>query len=125
MEISNDHGVRRERREEARDAGTWICSGGAARELVVMLVDQGYAALDHDVVIWTGGPPAQVMWVMPPSVSALLAARIDRLGEEERAIIGAAAVVGTVFYAEAIAALTGTLLPEVEGGGGGPRPADP
>jgi class 3 adenylate cyclase len=85
-----------------------------AEQLVMMLVDQGYAALDHDVVTWTGGPPAGVRWVMPPSVSALLAARIDRLDDEERTIVGAAAVVGTVFYAEAIAALTGTLVPEVQ-----------
>jgi class 3 adenylate cyclase/tetratricopeptide (TPR) repeat protein len=83
-------------------------------QLVMMLVDQGYAAFDHDVVTWTGGPPAQVTWVMPPSVSALLAARIDRLDDEERAVVGAAAVVGTVFYGEAIAALTGTPLPDVQ-----------
>jgi tetratricopeptide (TPR) repeat protein len=50
---------------------------------------------------------------MPPSVSALLAARIDRLNDDERAIVGCAAVIGTVFYAEAIAALTGTPLPQV------------
>ena len=48
------------------------------------------------------------------SVSALLAARIDRLHDDERAIVGCAAVIGTVFYAEAIAALTGTPLREVQ-----------
>ena len=83
-------------------------------QLVMMLADQGYAALDHDVVVWIGGLPAEVMWVMPPSVSALLAARIDRLSDDERTIVGAAAVVGTVFYGEAIAALTSTPLPEVQ-----------
>ena len=31
--ITNDHGVRRERWEEVRDVGMWICSGGAAREM--------------------------------------------------------------------------------------------
>ena len=83
-------------------------------QLVVMLVDHGYAAPDHDVVTWIGGPPDRVSWAMPPSVSALLAARIDRLSDDERTIVGAASVVGTVFYAEAIAILTGTYLPEVE-----------
>ena len=33
MRSLDDQGVRRERREEARDVGTWICSGGAAREM--------------------------------------------------------------------------------------------
>jgi tetratricopeptide (TPR) repeat protein len=51
---------------------------------------------------------------MPPSVSALLAARIDRLHDDERTIVGCAAVIGTVFYAEAIAALTAIPLPEVQ-----------
>ena len=84
-------------------------------QLVAMLVDEGHAAFANGVATWKGAA-AQVRWVMPPSVSALLAARIDRLPDDERAIIGCAAVIGTVFYAEAIAALTGTPLPEVQRG---------
>ena len=83
-------------------------------QLVAMLVDEGHAALEDGVATWIGGPPANVRWTMPPSVSALLAARIDRLNDDERTIVGCAAVIGTVFYAEAIAALTGTPLPEVQ-----------
>ena len=85
-----------------------------AEQLVAMLADEGHVALAHGVATWTGGPAEEVSWAMPPTVSALLAARIDRLDDDERAIVGCAAVVGTVFYAEAIAALTGTPLPEVQ-----------
>ena len=83
-------------------------------QLVAMLVDEGYASSSNGVATWIGGPAGQVGWAMPPSVSALLAARIDRLNEDERAVVGAAAVIGTVFYAEAIAAITGTPLPDVK-----------
>jgi tetratricopeptide (TPR) repeat protein len=83
-------------------------------QLVAMLVDEGHVALVDGVATWIGGPPAQVSWTMPPSVSALLAARIDRLPEAERTILGCAAVIGTVFYAEAIVALTGTPLSAVQ-----------
>ena len=82
-------------------------------QMVAMLVDEGHADFKDGVATWIGGPPASIRWTMPPSVSALLAARIDRLNGDERAIVGCAAVIGTVFYAEAIAALTGTPLPEV------------
>lgn len=83
-------------------------------QLVAMLVDEGYASRAGDVAAWMGGPPTEVRWAMPPSVSALLAARIDRLPDEQRLIVGCAAVIGTVFYAEAVTALTGTPLPEVQ-----------
>jgi class 3 adenylate cyclase len=82
-------------------------------QMVAMLVDEGHADFKDGVATWIGGPPATIQWTMPPSVSALLAARIDRLNGGERVIVGCAAVIGTVFYAEAIAALTGTPLPEV------------
>ena len=85
-----------------------------AEQLVAMLADEGQVALADGVATWTGGPAEDVRWAMPPSVSALLAARIDRLHDDERAIVGCAAVIGTVFYAEAIVALTGTPLPEVQ-----------
>jgi class 3 adenylate cyclase/tetratricopeptide (TPR) repeat protein len=84
-----------------------------AEQLVAMLADEGHAVLANGVATWTGGPAEDVRWATPPSVSALLAARIDRLHDDERAIVGCAAVIGTVFYAEAITAVTGTPLPEV------------
>jgi class 3 adenylate cyclase len=42
---------------------------------------------------------------VPPTIQALLAARLDRLGVDELHAIGAAAVVGREFWTEAIAAL--------------------
>src|SRR5262249_33032806 len=42
---------------------------------------------------------------VPPTLQALLAARLDRLSTEERTVIEHAAVVGKVFYEDAIAAL--------------------
>jgi class 3 adenylate cyclase/tetratricopeptide (TPR) repeat protein len=85
-----------------------------AEQLVAMLADEGHVALADGVASWTGGPAEDVRWAMPPTVSALLAARIDRLDDDERAIVGCAAVIGTVFYTEAIGALTGTSMPEVQ-----------
>ena len=47
---------------------------------------------------------------VPPTIEALLAARLDRLDEIERAVIERAAVVGKVFYSEAVRELsTGEL----------------
>jgi class 3 adenylate cyclase/tetratricopeptide (TPR) repeat protein len=43
---------------------------------------------------------------VPPTISALLAARLERLDEEERSVAQRASVVGKVFYWGAVAALT-------------------
>jgi predicted ATPase/DNA-binding SARP family transcriptional activator len=42
---------------------------------------------------------------VPPTIQALLAARLDRLGDAERSVIECAAVVGKVFYEGAVAEL--------------------
>jgi class 3 adenylate cyclase/tetratricopeptide (TPR) repeat protein len=42
---------------------------------------------------------------LPPTIQALLAARLDRLAPAERAAIGAAAVIGREFWADAVATL--------------------
>ena len=42
---------------------------------------------------------------VPPTIQALLAARLDRLGHEERTVIGSAAVIGKIFWWGAVAAL--------------------
>ena len=47
-------------------------------------------------------------------MSALLTARIDSLDGDERRVVGCAAVIGTLFYAEAVSAVTGTPLAEVQ-----------
>jgi class 3 adenylate cyclase/tetratricopeptide (TPR) repeat protein len=43
---------------------------------------------------------------VPPTIQALLAARLDRLAGEERAVIERASVVGRVFYRDAVAELS-------------------
>ncbi|HYJ60611.1 MAG TPA: adenylate/guanylate cyclase domain-containing protein [Actinomycetota bacterium] len=42
---------------------------------------------------------------IPPTINALLAARLDRLEEADRAVLGRASVVGEVFYLDAVRAL--------------------
>ena len=45
---------------------------------------------------------------VPPTIHALLAARLDRLSVPERRAIGAASVIGREFWAEAVSALAGS-----------------
>jgi tetratricopeptide (TPR) repeat protein len=52
---------------------------------------------------------------VPPSISALLAARLDRLNAEERQVLESASVVGQSFYAGAVAELSGLLPAAVAG----------
>jgi class 3 adenylate cyclase/tetratricopeptide (TPR) repeat protein len=52
---------------------------------------------------------------IPPSIHALLAARLDRLAPDERAVIEGAAVIGKEFWRGAI----GELVSSVEGGAAG------
>jgi class 3 adenylate cyclase/tetratricopeptide (TPR) repeat protein len=51
---------------------------------------------------------------VPASVRAVLAARIDRLGEREKAVLGAASVVGREFSQPVLAQVTGLALLELE-----------
>jgi len=77
-------------------------------QMVSMLIDDGLVVRDN------GGwrPIGDLSTVaVPPTVSALLAARLDRLSAEERQAIGAASVVGKVFYVGAVR----ELLPEALG----------
>ena len=50
---------------------------------------------------------------VPPTIHALLAARLDLLRREERAVIEPASVVGLEFSEAAVALVTETLVPEV------------
>ncbi|MGI8870979.1 MAG: ATP-binding protein [Candidatus Limnocylindria bacterium] len=72
-------------------------------ELIAMLVDDGLLRRTADG--WaTSGDVSSLL--IPPTVSALLAARLDRLSEPERDLIGRAAVVGKVFEEAAVAELS-------------------
>jgi class 3 adenylate cyclase/tetratricopeptide (TPR) repeat protein len=73
--------------------------------LVAMLVEQGVLMIEDGR--WTARAELSDVTV-PLSVHALLAARLDRLPEDERSVIGRAAVVGQVFPVGAIE----TLVPD-------------
>ena len=71
-------------------------------ELLSMLIDDGL--LIREDGRWTTVGDIRAVPV-PPTIHALLAARLDRLEADERTVIEHAAVVGSVFYEEAIAEL--------------------
>ncbi len=71
-------------------------------ELVRMLVDEG--ALVRDGNRWTTGETLATV-EMPPTIHALLAARIERLDPRQCAVLERAAVVGRQFSRSAVAAL--------------------
>ncbi|HSM37819.1 MAG TPA: hypothetical protein VK838_00675, partial [Candidatus Limnocylindrales bacterium] len=68
-------------------------------ELLGKLIDDGFLVAAGEGWI-TSGDMGQL--VIPPSVQALLAARLDGLGTEERAIIQRAAVEGKIFHRGAV-----------------------
>jgi class 3 adenylate cyclase len=72
-------------------------------ELVAMLVDQG--VLRREDGGWHAVEDLQAVSV-PPSISALVAARLDHLAPMERDLIGRASVVGKTFQRSAVAELS-------------------
>lgn len=71
-------------------------------ELVRMLVHEG--VLKQEGKRWTAGAGLAVL-EMPPTIHALLAARIERLKPEDRVVLERASVVGRHFSRSAVAAL--------------------
>jgi class 3 adenylate cyclase/tetratricopeptide (TPR) repeat protein len=96
-------GLPAEATERVNDAG-----GGNplfVEQMVSMLIDDGLLIRDNGE--WR--PAADLSTVaVPPSVAALLAARLDRLSDDERRAIECASVVGKGFYLGAVR----DLLPE-------------
>lgn len=77
-----------------------------------MLVDDGVLVLDDGQ--WRAVGDLDRL-AIPPTISALLAARLDRLSGDERRVAERASVVGRVFEPEAVAALSGeTSAPNLE-----------
>ncbi|HEX2423664.1 MAG TPA: adenylate/guanylate cyclase domain-containing protein [Actinomycetota bacterium] len=70
-----------------------------AEEMLAMLVDDGRVVREGSE--WVAVGDLRDLSV-PPTTSALLAARIDRLGRGERATLERASVMGQVFYREAL-----------------------
>ena len=73
-----------------------------AEELIGILIDEGRLTLDGDV--WRPTGDLSDLKV-PPTTSALLAARIDRLDAADRTLLMAASVMGQIFYRQALEVL--------------------
>jgi len=71
-------------------------------EMLAMLIDEG--RLEQRNGSWTAAGELKVVET-PPTIQALLAARLDRLSDDEREVIECASVVGKLFSREALAAL--------------------
>jgi class 3 adenylate cyclase/tetratricopeptide (TPR) repeat protein len=71
-------------------------------EMVAMLIDHGFLVRDGDRWV-TVGDLSEVK--VPPTVHALIAARLDRLTTVERAVLERAAIIGKVFAAPSIRSL--------------------
>ena len=70
-----------------------------AEEMLAMLVEEG--RIQHRDGVWrAAGDLAEL--AVPPTTSALLAARIDRLEPGDRGVLERASVIGQVFYRDAL-----------------------
>ena len=69
-------------------------------ETLRMLIDEGL--LRADAGTWTASDDLSSLTI-PPTINALLTARLDRLDEEERAVIERASVIGRAFWWGAVA----------------------
>ena len=76
-----------------------------------MLVEQGRIILRDETGI-AAGDLAEL--AVPPTTSALIGARIDQLGGPERAALERAAVMGQLFYRNALIAMAGGADPSHE-----------
>lgn len=72
-----------------------------------MLIDDGVLVRQNSGWIATGDVPAVRV---PPTIQALLSARLDRLDADERAVIERASVQGKILYEEAVADLASEPL---------------
>ena len=82
-------------------------------QMISMLVDSGKLRAEDDGWVVIGDLAGMSV---PPTIHALLAARLDLLKRDERSVIEPAAVVGAEFSAAAVSALVGeALVPHVPG----------
>ncbi|HYX88975.1 MAG TPA: AAA family ATPase, partial [Gaiellaceae bacterium] len=90
--------------EEARDRVAAAAEGNPlfVEELLRMLIDQHVLQQDDDGWSLTGDARGLDL---PPTINALLSARLDRLESEERLVIERGAVVGEVFSWSSVAAI--------------------
>jgi len=74
-------------------------------ELVASLADQGRLEVDDTGQLRAVGDLGDIS--VPPTVQALLAARLDRLPPDQRELVDGAAVIGQTFYPDAVTFWTG------------------
>ena len=79
-------------------------------QMISMLIDDGLLAKEDGR--WVSVGDFETISV-PPGIHALLAARLARLGADERAVLGRAAVIGQIFY---VGALEELGSPSLSGG---------
>jgi class 3 adenylate cyclase/tetratricopeptide (TPR) repeat protein len=82
-----------------------------AEEMLATLVEDGLLVREDGLWVASGD---LFDVAVPPTISALLAARLDRLGEAERAVLERASVIGQVFYPDAIEVLSDSESVRVE-----------
>ena len=80
-----------------------------AEQLLSMMVDEGL--LQHDGGRWVAAGDLSRLSI-PPTIQALLAARLDQLEREERLVLEAAAVVGQRFAQDAVQELVPDMAAE-------------
>ncbi|HSI98075.1 MAG TPA: adenylate/guanylate cyclase domain-containing protein, partial [Gaiellaceae bacterium] len=71
-------------------------------QIISMLIDEGLIRFERGR--WRAGPDIDRA-IVPPTIQALLAARLDYLEQEERTVIEPASVIGHVFAKDAVAYL--------------------
>ena len=76
-------------------------------QMISMLIDEG--RLEQIDGRWVAIGDLETVEI-PPGIHALLAARLERLGPDERALLGRAAVMGQVFYVGALEELAPSTL---------------
>ena len=69
-----------------------------------MLLDDGVLSRD-DKGGWRTDPMKAATVEIPPTVTALIGARVDRLGHEERGVMETGSIAGLTFYEDAVAEL--------------------
>lgn len=80
------------------------------RELISSLIADGALAKDPEQATWKQIRPVTSL-DLPDSLQTLLMARIDRLSPGERRVLQMAAVIGSVFWLNALQALAGPNVP--------------